>query len=91
MTPFQDLVDLASERLGGAVLLANDEFFAPKEALLKPGAAECSLSHEPPPGVVSPLVHEAAGTGPRSAGSRRLVSHNERAGPVIPGRLKLLE
>ncbi|HEX5868857.1 MAG TPA: hypothetical protein VFY65_00505, partial [Longimicrobium sp.] len=40
MTPFQDLVDLASERLGGAVLLANDEFFAPKEALLKPGAAE---------------------------------------------------
>lgn len=40
MTPFQDLVDLASERLGGAVLLANDEFFAPMEALLKPGAAE---------------------------------------------------
>ncbi|HEX6367944.1 MAG TPA: allantoicase [Longimicrobium sp.] len=40
MTPFQDLVDLASERLGGAVLLANDEFFAPKEALLKPGAPE---------------------------------------------------
>jgi allantoicase len=40
MSPFQDLVDLASERLGGAVLLANDEFFAPKEALLKPGAAE---------------------------------------------------
>jgi allantoicase len=40
MTPFQDLVDLASERLGGAVLLANDEFFAPKEALIKPGAPE---------------------------------------------------
>ncbi len=40
MTPFQDLVDLASERLGGAVLLANDEFFAPKEALLKPEPAE---------------------------------------------------
>lgn len=40
MTPFQDLVDLAAERLGGAVLLANDEFFAPKEALLKPGPAE---------------------------------------------------
>jgi len=37
---FTDLVDLASERLGGAVLVANDEFFAPKEALLKPSAAE---------------------------------------------------
>src|SRR3982750_2377099 len=31
------LVDLASERLGGVVLLANDEFFAEKENLLKPG------------------------------------------------------
>ncbi len=29
------LVDLASERLGGAALLANDEFFAAKENLLK--------------------------------------------------------
>src|SRR6476646_6759992 len=33
---FTELVDLASERLGGAVLFANDEFFAPKENLLKP-------------------------------------------------------
>src|SRR2546426_860136 len=32
---FTELVDLASERLGGAVLFANDEFFAPKENLLK--------------------------------------------------------
>lgn len=37
---FTDLVDLAAERLGGAVLLANDEFFAPKEALLKASAPE---------------------------------------------------
>ena len=35
---FTDLIDLASERLGGAVLFANDEFFAPKENLLKPSA-----------------------------------------------------
>src|SRR5262245_18989758 len=28
---FTDLVDLASERLGAAVVAANDEFFAPKE------------------------------------------------------------
>jgi allantoicase len=34
MTVF-DLVDLAAERLGGAVVAANDEFFAPKENLIK--------------------------------------------------------
>lgn len=32
---FTDLIDLASEKLGGAVLFANDDFFAPKENLLK--------------------------------------------------------
>ena len=37
---FTDLIDLASERVGGAALLANDEFFAPKEGLLKPTPAE---------------------------------------------------
>ena len=35
---FTELIDLASERLGGAVLYANDEFFAPKENLLKASA-----------------------------------------------------
>jgi allantoicase len=35
---FTELIDLAAERLGGAVLLANDEFFAPKENLLKAGS-----------------------------------------------------
>ena len=35
---FTELIDLASERLGGAVLFANDEFFASKENLLKPAA-----------------------------------------------------
>jgi allantoicase len=37
---FTQLVDLAQERLGGAVVAANDEFFAPREALLKAGPAE---------------------------------------------------
>ena len=37
---FTDLIDLAAEVFGGAVVAANDEFFAPKEALLKPGPAE---------------------------------------------------
>ncbi len=40
MTDFTDLPDLASERLGGAALLASDEFFAPKENLLRPGRGE---------------------------------------------------
>lgn len=35
---FTELIDLASENLGGAVLYANDEFFAPKENLLKRAA-----------------------------------------------------
>jgi allantoicase len=40
MTDFTELVDLAAEALGGTVIAANDEFFAPKEALLKPTPAE---------------------------------------------------
>jgi allantoicase len=39
MTNFTDLIDLAAERLGGAALIANDEFFAPKESLLRAGPA----------------------------------------------------
>jgi allantoicase len=35
MNEFTRFVDLASERLGGRVVVANDEFFAPKENLLK--------------------------------------------------------
>ncbi len=35
--PSAGLVDLASSRVGGAALFANDEFFAEKENLLKPG------------------------------------------------------
>ena len=34
---FTDLIDLAAERFGGAVLVASDDFFAPKENLLKSG------------------------------------------------------
>ncbi|MEO5815000.1 MAG: allantoicase [Gemmatimonadaceae bacterium] len=40
MTDFTELVDLAAEALGGTVIAANDEFFAPKEALLKSAPAE---------------------------------------------------
>ena len=36
MNDFRKLVDLASERLGGRAIAANDEFFAPKSNLLKP-------------------------------------------------------
>jgi allantoicase len=40
MHDFTDLIDVAAERLGGRVVAANDEFFAPKERLLLPNAAE---------------------------------------------------
>src|ERR1043166_4287892 len=35
---FTELIDLASEKLGGTVLCANDDFFARKENLIKPYA-----------------------------------------------------
>src|SRR6266852_4682941 len=34
---FPGLVDLAAERLGGKAVRASDEFFAPRENLLRPG------------------------------------------------------
>jgi len=37
---FLDLMNLASERLGAAAVDANDEFFAPKDGLVKPSAPE---------------------------------------------------
>ena len=37
MSAFTELIDLASARLGGEAVIANDEFFAPKENLLQPG------------------------------------------------------
>jgi allantoicase len=40
LTDFTDLPDLAAEGLGGAALLANDEFFAEKENLLRAHEAE---------------------------------------------------
>lgn len=40
MPDFTELVDLAAAALGGTVIAANDEFFAPKEGLLKPTPAE---------------------------------------------------
>ena len=40
MSDFTQLPDLLAERLGGAALLANDEFFAPKESLVKANEPE---------------------------------------------------
>jgi allantoicase len=40
VSDFTDLPDLASEAIGGAAILCNDEFFAQKENLLKAHAAE---------------------------------------------------
>lgn len=35
VVPFTELLDLAGEKVGGRALYANDDFFAPKESLLK--------------------------------------------------------
>ena len=35
---FTELIDLASDKLGGAVLVTNDDFFAEKENLVKASA-----------------------------------------------------
>ncbi|MGQ0537420.1 MAG: allantoicase [Gemmatimonadaceae bacterium] len=40
MSDFTDLIDVVAERLGGAVLVANDEFFAAKENLIKAAAPQ---------------------------------------------------
>jgi allantoicase len=45
MSDFEELPDLASERLGGAAIACNDDFFAPKENLVK-AAAAVWLEHE---------------------------------------------
>jgi len=37
---FLELLDLASTRLGASVVDANDEFFAPRDHLIRPGAPE---------------------------------------------------
>lgn len=39
MSTFAELIDLASERMGGRALAASDDFFAEKENLLKPDKA----------------------------------------------------
>ncbi len=43
--PFTGLADLADRRLGAGVVAANDEFFAERENLLKPEAAEFDPEH----------------------------------------------
>ncbi|WP_338673926.1 allantoicase [Streptomyces sp. SCSIO 30461] len=43
--PFSHYADLADRGLGAGVIAANDEFFAERENLLKPGAAEFDPEH----------------------------------------------
>ena len=42
MSEFTKLPDLASRALAGSVVFANDELFAERENLIKPGPAEAS-------------------------------------------------
>ena len=39
MTDFTELTDLASRAFGSSVVAANDEFFAPRENLIRPEPA----------------------------------------------------
>lgn len=43
--PFTALTELTDRQLGAGVIAANDEFFAERENLLKPGAAEWDPEH----------------------------------------------
>ncbi|MFF3340090.1 allantoicase [Streptomyces flavidovirens] len=43
--PFTHFADLADRRLGAGVIAANDEFFAERENMLRPGAAEFDPEH----------------------------------------------
>ncbi|WP_093798331.1 allantoicase [Streptomyces sp. Wb2n-11] len=43
--PFTRFADLADRRLGAGVIAANDEFFAERENMLRPGAAEFDPEH----------------------------------------------
>ena len=60
MSEFTQFVDLASERLGGRVVAANDEFFAPKENLLKHGKPGFYRREIYRPGKVDGRVGNAA-------------------------------
>ena len=62
---FLDLVDLASERLGGAVVAANDEFFAPKENLISAGRRRCGAK------ASTPSAANGWTAGRRAAGATR--------------------
>src|SRR5580658_3175103 len=50
--PFAGLPDLASRELGGSVVFANDEFFADKENLIKPGPPVFAAAEFGPKGKV---------------------------------------
>ncbi len=84
--PFTGLADLADRRLGAGVVAANDEFFAERENLLKPEAAEFDPEHfghkgqghgrlgDPPPPRVSaeqPTPPPRTTTGPSSGSAPR--------------------
>ena len=75
---FLELVDLASERLGAAVVAANDEFFAPKENLIKAERADLDRRR----------VHRSAASGwtaGRRAGAASRGTTGASCGSACPG------
>ena len=77
-TELTELADLASVRVGGRALAANDEFFAPKENLLKPGPRHLHPRQVHRPRQVDGRLGDAA---PPHAGPRLVRRAARHAGP----------
>ena len=102
MNDFTQFVDLAAERLGGRVIAANDEFFGPKESLVKQSEADfCGevhrprpldgrLGNAPPPHAGLRLVHHPAGLAGNFArrGSGHQLFHRELSRAIFAGGLR---
>ena len=78
MTDFTELTDLASRAFGGSVVTANDEFFAPRENLIRPepAAPVHTFGFPPVAAAVVPMVPDvvdAAASVPASASRVRMV------------------
>ena len=93
MSDFTDLVDLASERLGGAVLAANDEFFAAKENLLREQRAGLARGRVHRPRQVDGRLGDAAAARagarlvPRSGSACRASCAASWSTPLLPRQL----
>ncbi len=79
LTPgFTALADLASARVGGRAIAANDEFFAPKSQLLKPRAGHFRPRQVHDPRQMDGRLGDAPPAHPRPRLVRRRTRHARR-------------